>query len=368
MENGQYRLEIRFGDDLLEAGFTAVPNLLLKHYRHLDISDSEAMWIVHLLRFKWKAEAPRPRQPNLPMSCSEKTRRRYARHLRKIGLLFTRRIYHTTENAPRPDLAGKMKTLEYHFDSLFHNIIRVSAHLATGKPLKEFIIELPFDVIRKVATGFYHDVPDEIKLICEKHIADGADGPLLLLPQNGVVDNSTPPKATTRKWGSSTTPPKATTRKWGRHKEDSCSKEESKETEKKKKEVASKKELPTSAPTPDSDSELIHKLLSDFGILGKPLKGLVDDKWLTPTIAHAWLLYLDTQDFAGKQGYLVNQLRDHQKPPIIFLTLGQLTSEQIAVLKELASDRKWTARWDQERLAEAGIKTEIADLWYEHLG
>jgi hypothetical protein len=363
MKRSQYQLELRFGSDLLEAGFTAIPNLFLQHYRHLGLSDSEALWIIHLLRFKWSSEAPCPKQSNIPMGCSQKTRRRYARHLRKLGLLFTRRVYHTPETAPRPDLVGKMRALEYHFDALFHNLLRIESHLKTGKPLETFVIELPAEIVRQVALGKFHDVPNRVKKTCEGHIADGEDG-ALLLPQNGGVDTTTP-KPTTRKTGSSTTTPKPTTRKTGRHKEDSCSKEEATRP-KEKAEVAEERNNPAPAPAQKAN-HLTYQLLSDFGITGSPLTELASDERISPKLVRAWLLYLDTQDFEGKPGYLVNQLRAHHRPPAPFPTLGKLSEEQLSVLKSLVRSRQWTAQWDQDKLIEAGIEIETAEIWYEHM-
>lgn len=165
--------------------------------------------------------------------------------------------------------------------------------------------------------------------------------------------------------GSSTTTPKPTTRKTGRHKEDSCSKEETKRP-KEKAEVVEESN-PTPAPAQKADYHLTYQLLSDFGITGTPLTELSSDKRINPTLIRAWLLYLDTQDFEGKPGYLVNQLRAHHQPPAPFPTLGELSEDQLSVLKNLARSRQWTAQWDQDKLIEAGIEIETAEIWYKHM-
>ena len=329
MEASQYRLDIRFDDELLDAGFTAIPNLLLQHYRDLGLSDGQAFWIVHLLRFKWSKAAPHPRQGNIPMACSETTRHRYAQALREKGLLFTRRLYHTHKTAPRPGLVGKIRTQAYYFDALFHNLIRI-AKLDTSD---DFIIELPAKVVRKTATGFYHDVPDAIKSACEKHIMDGSDGPLLL----------------------NTDPTKADPSKTGRQKEDSYNKEETSKTEK---EEVSKKET-TSIPTATSLSK---QLLSEFGINDPALTNLSDKE---PHVVRGWLLYLDTQDFEGKQGYLVKRLRSDQPPPSPFLKLGMLTQEQIDAIEQAARDRQWTSQWNLDTLDSVGVSEDVAEMWYK---
>jgi len=182
MDAGQYRLEIRFGDALLEDGFTPVPNLFRKHYADLGLSDAAAMWVIHLLSFKWSEKPCWPKQGGLPMSANEDTRRGYARLYRRKGLLFTHRRYYTRETVPsdRPELAGKIESLEYYFDSLFHNVVRVAAHLAAKKPLADFLVEIPGGMVRQVVNGYFQDVPRTIKAACERHALRNGLGPGLL--------------------------------------------------------------------------------------------------------------------------------------------------------------------------------------------
>jgi len=171
-EAERYRLEVRFGDDLLEAGFTAVPNLLLNNYADLGINDGAAFWIVHLLKFKWTEDNPYPRRSSIPMNANRDTQKRYARQLRNLGLLFTRRIYWSNEdNPPDPGLAGKIRALEYDLTSLFHNVVRISRWKAEGSPLDEFQVELPLEIVRKVVDGYFHHVPKKWKLYCQWQMA-----------------------------------------------------------------------------------------------------------------------------------------------------------------------------------------------------
>ena len=359
MKAQQYRLDIRFDDKLLDAGFTAIPNLLLQHYKDLGLSDAELTWVIHLLRFKWSKAAPYPKQKNIPMACSEETKRRYAHHLREAGLLFTRRIYHTAETAPRSGLVGRIRSLEYYLDSLFHNVIRVSEHLSAGKPLSEFIVELPHNIVQKVATNFYHDVPDDIQSACEQHIISQDAGPLLLAPTPTNCSSSSTPtncssSPTPTNCSSSSTPTKASARKTGSHKEDSIIKR--KETKEEKEEEASRKE--DSVLTPTS-----RQLLSEFGI-NEPVLSEISEI-AAPHAIRGWLMYLKTQRFEGKQGYLINQLRRNQSPPSPYQRLGKITDAQITVLEMLANDRRWTSMWDQDKLAEANIEEKTAEFWYQ---
>jgi hypothetical protein len=293
----QYTLELRFGNAILEAGFTAVPNLFLQHYQYLRLSDSQAMWIIHLLRYKWTAGAPFPRQGNIPMACAEKTRRRHASYLRSQGLLFTRRIYHTDQTTPSPDLIGKLRTLEYHLDTLIHNITRVADHVTAHRPISDFAIELPFDTAKRAATGWYHDVPAAIKIACEQHLITTAIGQPLLLPQNGAVVTTTP-KATSRK----ATSRKATSSVWGKHKEDSDSKEET--TDSKQQE-----EPTTTTPTPvvAVDHNCL-KILSSIGIMEPTRSQILTLHHVTADYLQSWLDWYEDQDKAGP-GLVINNIR-----------------------------------------------------------
>jgi len=158
---------VRFGDDLLEAGFTAVPNLFLTNYRDLGISDGAALWVVHILRFKWTEDNPYPRRSSIPMNANRDTQKRYAAELRRLGLLFTRCIHWTSrDNPPRQDLVGRIRALEYDFTSLFHNLVRISRWKAEGRPLSDFRVEIPPEIAKKVVDGYFHYVPARWERVC----------------------------------------------------------------------------------------------------------------------------------------------------------------------------------------------------------
>ncbi len=54
-----------FGNDLVAEGYTSVPNLLLKYYPKIGISDSEMMLIIQLLRLKCFDNKPFPSQEQI---------------------------------------------------------------------------------------------------------------------------------------------------------------------------------------------------------------------------------------------------------------------------------------------------------------
>ncbi len=146
-QNRAYQLQITFGSAMLDKGFTAVPNLFLLNYRNLGLSDGQAMWVVHILRFKWSEKDPYPSQKKLPMKSNPDTRRKFARALRNKGLLFTRRLYYMPEDVGKlgisPDQVGKLRSLEYDLASLFHNIVRMQSWKAGRRPVKQFEVEIP---------------------------------------------------------------------------------------------------------------------------------------------------------------------------------------------------------------------------------
>jgi hypothetical protein len=55
-----YRIAVRFGDQVLQAGFTSVPNLVLNHYAELGISPAEMMFTIHMWQFRWTERDPYP--------------------------------------------------------------------------------------------------------------------------------------------------------------------------------------------------------------------------------------------------------------------------------------------------------------------
>jgi DNA-binding MarR family transcriptional regulator len=72
--------------ELFARGFVAVPTLFLHHYAHLKphaLSTGEAMFVLHLMEFKWTEDAPFPGYATLAhrMGISDKMARRHAQSL-----------------------------------------------------------------------------------------------------------------------------------------------------------------------------------------------------------------------------------------------------------------------------------------------
>lgn len=84
-----YQITVRFGNDILQAGFTAIPNLVLDHYGELGISASEMMFIIHVWQFWWTEKNPYPSLQIIAdrMATSRRQVRRYTEGLKEKGLL-----------------------------------------------------------------------------------------------------------------------------------------------------------------------------------------------------------------------------------------------------------------------------------------
>ncbi|MDT7807990.1 MAG: hypothetical protein QOJ70_1803 [Acidobacteriota bacterium] len=72
--------------ELFAKGFVAVPTLFLHHYAHLKphaLTPGQALFVLHLMEFKWDADAPFPGYTTIAerMGISDKMARRHAQSL-----------------------------------------------------------------------------------------------------------------------------------------------------------------------------------------------------------------------------------------------------------------------------------------------
>jgi hypothetical protein len=112
------RLSVRFGDDLLQEGFTAVPNLVLRYYRELDILAQEMMFIIHIWQYWWSEKDPYPSLPAIAsrMKVSRRQAQNYVSSLKEKGFLITNERYESE--------LGQM-TNEYDFSPLFQAVLQL---------------------------------------------------------------------------------------------------------------------------------------------------------------------------------------------------------------------------------------------------
>lgn len=99
--------------DLLKFGYLVVPSVFLRNYSKLkphSLTYAEALFVLHLMEFKWDRSAPFPSYNTLAdrMGTSTKTVRRFAHNLEKKG--FIRRVIRTG-NTNRFDLAPLFEQL-----------------------------------------------------------------------------------------------------------------------------------------------------------------------------------------------------------------------------------------------------------------
>lgn len=97
----------RWTESLIKGGFTPVSDFFLKNYSALvpPISTPEALFIIHLVSFKWTSKAPRPSMRRIAerMAVSEVSVRGYARSLEdKKYLLRIMRVGRTNQFRLRP--------------------------------------------------------------------------------------------------------------------------------------------------------------------------------------------------------------------------------------------------------------------------
>ncbi len=89
LEAGDYRISVRFGDAVLQAGHTVIPNLVLNHYSQLNISPGEFVLVVQLWSFAWTDRNPYPSLGTLAerMGVTRRQVRNYVHTLKAKGLL-----------------------------------------------------------------------------------------------------------------------------------------------------------------------------------------------------------------------------------------------------------------------------------------
>src|SRR5438105_840077 len=79
-------LEARWGDIILDAGHTSIPNLLLELYSELGISNHEMMFIIHIFNYRWSKKNPFPAVNTIAkkMNVSHRNTQRYIQRLKTL--------------------------------------------------------------------------------------------------------------------------------------------------------------------------------------------------------------------------------------------------------------------------------------------
>jgi hypothetical protein len=111
----QSKLVVRFGDELLESGFTALPNILLRYQGELQIKAEELNFIVQIWYHWWDDADPYPALKSVArrMAKHEDSVRGYSRSLQKKRYLVVRDRQSKTK--------GQL-TSEYDFSPLINRL------------------------------------------------------------------------------------------------------------------------------------------------------------------------------------------------------------------------------------------------------
>src|SRR5215210_2357753 len=94
-ERTPYAIVARWGDELLDDGFTVIPNLIMKHYAKLGISPSEMMLVAHIVQYQWTEKNPYPSLKGIAerMGLSRRQVNNYIKSLKDKGYLEVRERY-----------------------------------------------------------------------------------------------------------------------------------------------------------------------------------------------------------------------------------------------------------------------------------
>ncbi len=111
-----YKVSAKWSPLLADGGHVPIVTDFLKHYHELEpesLNYREAMFVIHLMGFKWTEENPHPGYKKLAkqMGVSDKTTRRLARKICKKGLL---KIILREANTNEFDLKPLFEALENH--------------------------------------------------------------------------------------------------------------------------------------------------------------------------------------------------------------------------------------------------------------
>lgn len=89
-------ITVRFGNEILEAGFTTIPNLVLDTYHALGITPDEMMFTIHVWQFWWGRGNPYPSLGAIAerMGKSWRSVHRYAKSLEDKGYLTITARFH----------------------------------------------------------------------------------------------------------------------------------------------------------------------------------------------------------------------------------------------------------------------------------
>ncbi|MEW5870651.1 MAG: hypothetical protein AB1894_15365 [Chloroflexota bacterium] len=174
-------IEVYFGSPALDLGIATVPKILPRFWSYLSsdgerLNDRQYALLMQVLLLR-DAQEYELRVANLPMASSLITLERDKKILRRLGLVFTERLYYPTE----PGRPPRMQAQRWDLRSLLFNLEQVAqlwavrqkdlvAHWETGgrrgnRPVYNFPanfiheVTLPAEVALDILKGIFYPVP-----------------------------------------------------------------------------------------------------------------------------------------------------------------------------------------------------------------
>lgn len=114
-----YRLSVRFGEEILARGHTAIPNLVLNYYVQLGISGAELLFTIHVWQHWWSDRDPYPSLRTIAsrMGISVRQAKRHVESLESKGLLRVIERF-------LPD--GSQTTNEFDYSALIRAVVNAA--------------------------------------------------------------------------------------------------------------------------------------------------------------------------------------------------------------------------------------------------
>jgi hypothetical protein len=183
LSDSRVPLDVYFGDRVLDAGIATIPKIFLRFYRYLvadgqRLNDRQAMILTLILTLRQDQDFEL-RVSNLPTVSGPSKVEKDKADFRRMGLVFTSRLYYPT----RPNQPPVLRAQRWDFRSLFSNLGQIwniwalrqqqfitewQAHGRRGsKPVYTFSLDfahevnLPLDVAADIVAEKFFPVPDK---------------------------------------------------------------------------------------------------------------------------------------------------------------------------------------------------------------
>ncbi len=141
------QLEGKWGKKVIEAGYTSVPDVLIRYQQRLKLKPLDVNVLLHLLSYWWNAhDLPRPSKNTLAaaIKVTPSTVRRCLQKLEKAG--YVTRIEHRKKYGSRPneyDPAGLVKALQplalEEIEEIRKRKLKNMAKLSGKKPILQVV-------------------------------------------------------------------------------------------------------------------------------------------------------------------------------------------------------------------------------------